>query len=63
MSSDERSGPVERLEDLLGRLEDARARLERTDDPEGAVDILRELAEVAKEVQTEIERARREETP
>jgi hypothetical protein len=32
-----------------------------TDDPEQAVEVLRELAEVAKEVQAEIERARREE--
>jgi len=52
--------PVGRLEELLKRLEDARARLEQTDDPEQAVEILRELAEVAKEVQAEIERARRE---
>jgi hypothetical protein len=52
--------PVARLEELLQRLEDSRARLEQTDDPEQAVEILRELAEVAKEVQVEIERARRE---
>jgi hypothetical protein len=53
--------PVSRLEQLLQRLEDARAQLERTDDAEQAVDVLRELAEAAKEVQAEIERARREE--
>jgi hypothetical protein len=53
--------PVARLEQLLQRLEEARAQLERTDDAEQAVDVLRELAEVAKEVQAEIERARREE--
>jgi hypothetical protein len=53
--------PVARLEQLLQRLEEARAELERTDDAEQAVDVLRELAEVAKEVQAEIERARREE--
>jgi hypothetical protein len=52
--------PVARLEELLQRLEEARARLEQTEDPEAAVEILRELAEVAKEVQVEIERARRE---
>jgi exonuclease VII small subunit len=52
--------PVARLEELMQRLESARARLEVTDDPERAVEVLRELAEVAKEVQAEIERARRE---
>ena len=54
--------PVARLEELLQRLESVRARLEVTDDPEQAVEVLRELAEVAKEVQAEIERARREES-
>jgi hypothetical protein len=53
--------PVGRLQELLDRLEGARKRLEETDDPERAVDILRELADLAKEVQAEIERARREE--
>ena len=53
--------PVARLEELLQRLEEARVRLDTTDDPEQAVETLRELAEVAKEVQAEIERARREE--
>jgi predicted DNA-binding antitoxin AbrB/MazE fold protein len=59
--SDREKEPAERLEELLKRLEGARARLEVTDDPEQAVEVLRELAEVAKEVQAEIERARREE--
>jgi exonuclease VII small subunit len=54
--------PVARLEELIQRLESVRARLEVTDDPEQAVDVLRELAEMAKEVQAEIERARREES-
>jgi predicted nucleic acid-binding Zn-ribbon protein len=53
--------PVTRLQQLLDRLEVARKRLEDTQDPDQAVDTLRELAELAKEVQTEIERARREE--
>jgi hypothetical protein len=44
----------------MERLESVRARLEVTDDPAQAVEVLRELAEVAKEVQAEIERARRE---
>jgi CRISPR/Cas system Type II protein with McrA/HNH and RuvC-like nuclease domain len=53
--------PVGRLQELLDRLEGARKRLEETEDPERAVDVLRELADLAKEVQVEIERARREE--
>jgi hypothetical protein len=52
--------PVARLQELLARLEKAREELEATDDPERAVEILSDLAEVAKEVQAEIERARRE---
>jgi len=53
--------PVGRLQELLDRLEASRKRLEETDDPERAVDVLRELADLAREVQVEIERARREE--
>jgi hypothetical protein len=53
--------PVGRLQELLDRLEASRKRLEETGDPERAVDVLRELADLAKEVQVEIERARREE--
>jgi hypothetical protein len=53
--------PVTRLQELLDRLEVARKRLEETQEPDRAVDVLRELADLAKEVQTEIERARRDE--
>ncbi|HEX2045871.1 MAG TPA: hypothetical protein VHF23_09610 [Gaiellaceae bacterium] len=52
--------PVRRLEELLDRLEAARAELEKTEDAERAVAVLQELAELAKEVQAEVERARRE---
>jgi hypothetical protein len=52
--------PVQRLEELLGRLEQARARLEQSDDPERAVEVLGELSDLAREVQAEVERARRE---
>jgi hypothetical protein len=55
------TNPVGRLQELLDRLELARKRLEETDDPDRAVETLRELADLAKEVQVEIERARREE--
>ena len=51
---------VARLQDLLDRLEKARARLEATEDPEQAVDVLQSLADLAKEIQAEIELARRE---
>ena len=51
---------IQRLEELLARLELTRARLERTDDPERAIELLGELAELARDVQAEIERARRE---
>ncbi len=51
---------VERLEQLLRRLEEARVRLEATEEPEDAVAILAELGSLAGEVQAEVERARRE---
>ena len=46
-------------ENLLARLEAARARLEQTQDPDQAIEILQELAEVAKEVEAELQRAKR----
>jgi hypothetical protein len=49
-----------RAEELLGRLEQTRERLESTEDPEAAIDILTELAEIARQVEAELERARRE---
>jgi hypothetical protein len=51
---------LRRAEELLERLESTRARLEATSDPEQAIDVLGELAEIAKQVEAEIERARRE---
>jgi len=57
MTSDER---LQRAEELLGRLEAARARLEATDDPDQALEILTELAEIAKQVEGEISAAKRE---
>lgn len=51
---------VAQLQALLEKVEDARAQLESADDPERAVAILQELAELAKEVQAEVERARRQ---
>ena len=58
MSAAEES--LKRAEDLLDRLEQARERLEATQDPDAAIDILAELAEIAKQVEAELEQARRE---
>ena len=51
---------VVRIQELLDRLEQARAQLEKAENPESAVDVLQDLAQLAKEVQAEIEKARRE---
>jgi hypothetical protein len=49
-----------RAEQLLERLEQARARLEATTDPEAAIEILTELAEIAREVEAALSQAKRE---
>lgn len=51
---------LRRAEELLDRLEQTRVRLEATADPDQAIDVLTELAEIAKQVEAEIEQARRE---
>jgi hypothetical protein len=51
---------LKRAEMLLQRLEEARARLEATDDPNAAIDVLQELADIAKDVEEELQRARDE---
>lgn len=51
---------LQRAEALMERLEEARGRLEATSDPEAAVEILTELAEIAKEVEAELSKAKRE---
>jgi hypothetical protein len=51
---------VARLQQLLEKVEAARTELEGVQDPERAVQVLQELADLAKEVQAEVERARRE---
>ena len=45
-------------EELLARLEAARSTLEETDDPERAIEVLQELAELAKQIEVELQRAR-----
>ena len=44
----------------MERLEETRARLEETTDPETAIEILSELAEIAREIETTLSRAKRE---
>ena len=56
MSSEE---SLNNAEDLLARLEAARVRLEETQDADQAIEILQELAEVAKQVEAELQRAKR----
>jgi hypothetical protein len=51
---------LERAESLLERLEKTRQELESTQDPDRAIEILSELAEIAREVEAELERAKRE---
>ena len=50
---------LSKAEELLARLESARGKLDQTDDPERAIEILQELAELAKEVEGELQRAKR----
>jgi hypothetical protein len=47
-----------RAEQLLERLEAARQRLDETDDPEQAIEVLQELSDLAKEVEAELQRAK-----
>ena len=54
---------LRRAEELLERLERTRAELERvaqSEDSEGAIDVLTELAQIARDVEAELTRARRE---
>jgi hypothetical protein len=51
---------LQRAEGLLERLEKARQELESTQDPDRAIEILTELAEIAKEVEAELTRAKKE---
>ena len=59
-SSDE---SLNKAEDLLARLERARARLDETQDPDKAIEILQELADLAREVEAELQRAKRAAEP
>jgi hypothetical protein len=52
--------PLQQAESLLERLERTRQELESTQDPDRAIEILSELAEIAKEVEAELARAKKE---
>jgi hypothetical protein len=58
LSSAEES--LQRAESLLERLERSRQELESTQDPDRAIEILSELAEIAREVEAELARAKKE---
>ena len=51
---------LRRAEELMERLEQTRARLEATSDPDTAIEVLTELAEIAKEVEAALSQAKRE---
>ena len=57
MSAEDR---LKNAETLLDRLEQTRLRLERTTDPDEAIEVLQELAEIAKEVESQLQQAKRE---
>ena len=62
--TDEFDRSVERIEALYERVKAARARLEAAgDDGETAIDVIAELSELTREVETEIARAKREAEP
>jgi len=52
--------PLSQAEELLAQLEAARAKLEQTEDPDAALELLDEIARLAREAHTEIERAKHE---
>jgi hypothetical protein len=54
---------ITRVEELYARLQAARAKLEATDDPESAIDVVAELSDISKQVEEEIARIRREAEP
>ncbi len=63
MSEPEPPNPEENLtraEELLERLDEARSRLEAATDPDQAIEILSELSEIAKDVEAEIAKAKRD---
>ena len=52
--------PLQHAEALLAQLEAARAKLEQTEEPDMALELLDEIARLAREAHGEIERAKHE---
>ena len=52
--------PLEEAEQLLTQLEAARAKLEQTEEPDAQLELLDEIARLAREAHAEIERAKHE---
>lgn len=52
--------PLARAEELLAQIEAAREQLEQTDDPDTALELLDDIARLARETHAEIERAKDE---
>ena len=50
---------LQNAEELLDRLERTREKLEQTKDPDEAIEILTQLAEIAKEVEVQLQQAKR----
>jgi hypothetical protein len=51
---------LRRAEELMERLEQTRAKLEATTDPDAAIEVLSELAQIAKDVEAALSEAKRE---
>ena len=51
--------PLGRAEELLARLEAQREKLEATDDADQAIEVLQELADLARQIEVELQAARR----
>jgi exonuclease VII small subunit len=52
--------PLQHAEQLLAQLEATRSKLEQAEDPDVALELLDEIARLAREAHTEIERAKHE---
>ena len=59
VSPQEMDEVARRSEAASARLEAARARLDETADPDQAIEILQELADLAREIEAELQRAKR----
>ena len=58
--TDASESSLREAEALLRQLEEARARLESTEDPDAAIEVMAELAEIARKVEAAIAEAKRQ---